>query len=689
MKKTIRFAWSPIALAVAGALSQVAMAEDDLAEFTRPDSEFSVGMGRTNRDAPFFGQYSGLDQKGPQLTIGADWVERDDATGTWLEFHGRNTDIDNRDIQFLTQRQGAWRFSTEWTRMTVNNPFRVNTANTGIGTTEVVVPAAAIAPGTGNTIRLGTARETVSIGYNRSITKALEASLRVRNQEKTGTRFWASQGNNFVPEPVDFNMQELEGVMDYTTEAFQLSGGYLGSWFRNANKKVTITNGGVDEMALPPDNVAHQLFLSGGAAIAPRTRGTFKVSYTKGLQDDPFMAVTNAAGVVTNRTDLGGEVDTTLVQLGVASRPINDLSLRAAFRYEDRKDKTPVTTYIDDVVAPIAANTHDLNIPFSRTFTNYKLDGDFRLPMRLTAFAGIEFDQRERSYPPSVTFAQAPSGESARQVSFQPDTDETTVKLGLRRSLSETLNGSVSVLTSKREGDGYLPADDSANADVIDPIHWADRDRTKVRLALDWMPAEAVSLQLVAEDSSDEYDGRELGPRSGDASFLSLDASYAISDEWRLTGWVSHEEIEIDQSNCEGTCAALTWNVRTTNSTDAMGLGIEGQPTDSVKVGANLQYSHEKAEYRFAAITGALPGVVPPDYYYKTTSLKLFAEREHVKNSSIRVDFIYSRVKTDDWTWNGSGAGNQWVFNDDGSTVVHNPDEKVSFVGVSYRHRWQ
>lgn len=687
MNTKFRFVLSPVALAVAGAITQVAIADDELAEFTKPDSQFSIGLGRTNREAPSFGQYTGLDQAGPHLSVSADAVSRNDETGTWMEFHGDTTGTrDQSNFSVLAQRQGAWKFTGEWDTLNVVNPFRINTSNLGLGTTSIVVPVAAIAPGTGTESRLGTTRETLSAAYSRVISTGLEASLRVRNQEKTGARLWATGttgagGNDLLAEPIDFTIQELEGVVDYSSAAVQLSGGYMGSWFNNANKKLTITNAATDEVALPPDNVAHQFFVSGGATLAPRTRGTFKVSYTQGIQEDTFMTVTNAAGVNTARTDLGGKVNTTLVQLGVSSRPISDLSLRAGFRYEDRDDKTPVDSYRTDT-------THDLNIPLSRTFTNYKVDADYRLPMRLTAFAGLELDQRERSYPPS-NLAAGSTTNSARQVSFQPNTDETTLKLGLRRSLSDTINGSISVLAAKREGDGYLVADDSANADVIDPIHWADRDRTKVRLTLDWMPAEALSLQFLAENSSDKYDGRELGPRSGDANFVSVDATYAINDEWRLSGWVSHEAVEVDQSNCEGTCAALTWNVQTTNSTDALGLGVEGQPIDSVKVGANLQYSHEKAEYRFTAITGTLPGVVPPDYYYKTTRLNLFAEREHAKNSTIRLDVIYSRVKTDDWTWNGAGAGNQWVFNDDGSTVVHNPDEKVSFVGLSYRHRWQ
>ena len=39
MKTNIRFAWSPIALAVAGAFAQIAYAADELAEFTRPALE--------------------------------------------------------------------------------------------------------------------------------------------------------------------------------------------------------------------------------------------------------------------------------------------------------------------------------------------------------------------------------------------------------------------------------------------------------------------------------------------------------------------------------------------------------------------------------------------------------------------------------------------------------------------------
>ena len=104
MKTNIRFAWSPIALAVAGAFAQIAYAADELAEFTRPDSEVSIGVSRTHRDAPFFGQFTGLDEQGAQVSVSADLVERDDAEGTWREFHARNTEVDKGNVRFLFQR---------------------------------------------------------------------------------------------------------------------------------------------------------------------------------------------------------------------------------------------------------------------------------------------------------------------------------------------------------------------------------------------------------------------------------------------------------------------------------------------------------------------------------------------------------------------------------------------------------
>ena len=60
---------------------------------------------------------------------------------------------------------------------------------------------------------------------------------------------------------------------------------------------------------------------------------------------------------------------------------------------------------------------------------------------------------------------------------------------------------------------------------------------------------------------------------------------------------------------------------------------------------------------------------------------RVWITRSCRKNSGLRVDYIYDRFKTDDWTWT------TWTYTD-GTTLSQNPDQKVNFAGVSYYHRF-
>jgi len=52
------------------------------------------------------------------------------------------------------------------------------------------------------------------------------------------------------------------------------------------------------------------------------------------------------------------------------------------------------------------------------------------------------------------------------------------------------------------------------------------------------------------------------------------------------------------------------------------------------------------------------------------------------KNTGVRLDYIFDRFKTDDWTWP------TWTFAD-GTTLTQNPSQKINFLGVSYYYKFQ
>lgn len=369
-----------------------------------------------------------------------------------------------------------------------------------------------------------------------------------------------------------------------------------GSFFKNENPFLQVRGGGAgfnsgvnstgvgvafDNIALPPDNQAHQLHLAGGYQFTRNTRLNFKVARSVALQNDDFIAVrfygTNNNGVNANtsgRTSLGGRVDTTLATISLTSRPISNLSLLANVRYEDRNDKTSVARYITNVggtgLAPTYSNlgatstTDGYNEPRSLTNWSGKLEASYALPDGYRVTGGFEHDNKERSM----------SG--VRVVGYRKQVDENTYRLEVKRAMAERLSGSLAYLYSERSGSDYNnlvtlngvttyptysgtltcgQAIPSAQLQVtrcglLQPIYMADRDRQKVRLLADWSPLDQLSAQFMVEAADDNYgNGRgspNIGTRRGDARLYSLDVSYQATDNWKFNTWLSRMDSVLD-----------------------------------------------------------------------------------------------------------------------------------------------
>ena len=93
------------------------------------------------------------------------------------------------------------------------------------------------------------------------------------------------------------------------------------------------------------------------------------------------------------------------------------------------------------------------------------------------------------------------------------------------------------------------------------------------------------------------------------------------------------------------------------------------------------QYSSISDEFNQQAITGAAI-TSPPDITTRLISLKLFTKYALQKNAGIRVDYVYDRFRTNDWTWT------TWTYTD-GTRVTQDPTQSVHFIGTSFYYHWQ
>lgn len=650
--------------------------DDDLAQLTKPESSVEMGIGHVSSDNQRFGQYNGSKNDGVYGLLDLNLVRRDDASGTWLKLTGRNLGLDNRELRFEHNRQGNWGYFVEYGLTPRHNPFDVSTRLVGAGAAAQTINGVA----TPYNLEMKTQRDALSLGLEKIFVGGFSVQVRFKNEEKDGARMYGqgtSGAINFLTDPINQTTRQLDVVLSYTGERLQLSGGYYGTTFENRNSLINVTGGiaGQTPMALPPDNQSHQLYLAGGYNFTATTRGTFKVAYTHQTQNETFIVLPTLSG----RTDLGGVIDTKLFQAGITARPLPKLSLLANLRYEDRPDKTPVVLYNTP-----AGTQNGNNEPRSMRWLTGKAEASYSLPMGFRLTGGFDYDQKNRNFSP------------VRVVSAREETEEKSWRAELRRSMSDTVTGALSYVHSDRDGSPFLTTFTNTGtfgANLIAPLHLADRRRDKIRLSVNWEPNDQLSLQFFADKAADKYESRTvlgMGPSKGTSNNYAVDAAYRFSSALQATAWYSRNETRDAHATCRTltvvaatgamTCpASQAANLR--NTGDAFGLGVRGKPMERLEIGADISYSDIKDEYRQRALTGAAVTSLP-DVSTKLTSLNAYATYAIRKNAGIRLNYIYDQVKTDDWTWTN------FTYSD-GTRVFQNPNQKVHFIGISYFYRWR
>lgn len=664
-----------------------------LADSTTGD--ISVGVGHWSDDRPQRGAFDGMRDSGAYLLLDGSFLKRDDVTGTWLGLRGRNLGLDNREIKGEWLRQGNIGLSLEYSRIPRDQPYIYNTGVQGIGTTRLLVPTPSIVPGTGANWELGTHRDRITAKFLKNLAPGLNFNASFRNEDKKGTRPWGRGGApEFAVEPIDSTIRIFEGVLNYSRGALQISGGYYGTSYDNSNSLVvtsltTLAPATTYNLTLPLDNQSHELFLNGGYNFTPTTRGTFKASYSRATQNEflptaaPGLVWPNAAQApnALAPTNLDGRLDTTLLELGLTSRPLPQLSVAANLRYRDFADKTPVRGIVFN-----ALNTPTVfNTPFSYTNKTGKLEGTYRLPQGLSVTGGVDYYEQDRQVPLVGTL----------WVPFRAKLDETTYRVQLRKSMSETINGSVGYLHSERDGSAFRNPNNPAEPeqDHINPLNIADRKRDKLRAMVDWSPVDRLGLQFVFEEARDDYEGpNTYGLQKGKGRLYSIDASYSFNSTWQAHAWYTRDENKAHEITQFDATTTKFNNLKETG--DSFGLGVKGQLSGRMKVGGDLEYFRSINEYKQAITGGTLPAtlVPPPDIRNRLVRLKLFADYAVQKHADVRLTFIHERWNTDDWSWLMFPASGPtpWAYGTttDGTTVITDPKQNSTFVGVRYTYRF-
>ncbi|MEO8008144.1 MAG: MtrB/PioB family decaheme-associated outer membrane protein, partial [Betaproteobacteria bacterium] len=733
--------------------AETTLAEEqaDIAKLTKPESWVSIGLRgyAGDRPRPLFGEYNGMRDDDLYGLLDFDITKLDEESGTWTNFRGSNVALSDRELRFLQEKQGNWKYFIEYSELERIYPRTINTGLAGAGTTTPTVNVLA-APGTGSDVDLKTKRKSVTLAADKWFTPVLQFEFSFKNEDKDGSRLFGRGFNCpsgaapsptcdatvvnqwallLLPEPINSNIKQFEGKLNFAGEKLALTAGYYGSFYTNDNGTLTPTingtlmnplgaptatpNAGLYSilqlpMALPPDNQAHQMYVSGTYGFTPTTRATFKLGYTRATQNDDFAGkgLTNAPLGVTN---YDGRVDTTLAQLGLTTRPMPKLSLNANMRYEDREDKSPLQLY------NVEGTNRFVNGTYSLKKAAAKLEGTYQLPSNFRGTLGVDYEYVNRgqySSPECINVDPVNCvGDSVAGITaLRAQTRETSYRAELRRSM-ENITGAIGYVHSRRNGSDWLkpnalPA--TGTTTVTDntafqtttgvnagrflgtfPSIFMDRVRDKLKASADWSVTEQISLQFVVETGKDDYSApTEKGLQDSKMNLYSIDASWMLSEAWKLRGYWSLGDQTINVAHSTGYIAELR------DQNEAMGLGIVGKVTSRLRVGADLSYLVDRNRYgqtldqnasavnvAFLAQSGGLPDVV-----FRQATLKLFGSYAVQKNADIRIDLLHQRTTLNEWTWGYNGV--PFAYSDN-TTVSLDAHQNVSFVGVAFIYKWQ
>lgn len=710
-----------LAAAMLLALAAPAMAADDsVLNLTLPDSSFSFGLGYLDGEREQFGIYDDLNGNQFVLLFDADINTRDDDTGTWFSLNARNAGVGNRAVDVGYEQQGNWGLNLDYSRIPYKVPYTINSGISGLGTESQTVPGPGYVPGSGSRIHLSTERDRSGIEFYKYFSRELKVHVGFKNEDKQGDRHWGRGGQpEFAAEPIDSTNQTFDATMDYFGKNLQFTGGYTGNWYQNNNSLVTTTNpSNTYNLSLPLDSEAHQFFLNGGFSLTPTTRATFRLSYTKaevdehlptadipGLAWDGITLEVPSPGYPAAPTELDAGLDTTVYFLGLTSRPTSNLSLVAKIRYYEVDETTDpdliVCRRCDDDNPDNNSLVH--STPLDYETVSGTLEGTYRLPRGYSVIAGYDVKNQDRTVPFGSDLDDDELDDE-RYVPFRGDLDETTFRLQLRKSMSATVNGALSLARSERDGSSFSEAVHSEPGEgvepvAINPINISDRDRDKLRVTLDWAPTYALSLQFNYQVARDDYSGHALGLKDGDADVLSVDLTYVASEDWQLTAWFSRDTTEAKQQNhrfASGSYAEAEMYDRLRDVGISAGLSVDRIVNERLKMGVDLEWTRTESEYdQYLETSG--PGTLYqddttgplPDIQSTVAKAALFAEYAIADNTGVRVDLVHEYWKTNDWTWQTStGAPFVYGSSNDGTQVLLDPHQSSSFVGIRYYYKF-
>jgi MtrB/PioB family decaheme-associated outer membrane protein len=533
-------------------------------------------------------------------------------------------------------------------------------------------------------------QDTAKTEFRYTPTRGWDLRLGYSFRQKNGTRpFGANTGTNNassfniveIPEPIDHKTHDVSASAEYGSDWGSIGLRYTGSIFQDDLASVawdnpfrTTDSGGPlaannlgparGRHALAPDNLAHNVALSGAANLPFRSRLIGTLSYGWWRQDEAFLPMTTnscflgspapscTAGAPTASPlparSLDGKVDTLLGNLTLNTRLHRDVSLTARYRFYMLDNKTPELTFLDYVQADrtlVTTDRRSLALQYNRH--NAGLDLGWRPVRKISLKAGYGWERYDRD---------------RRDANV---TDEHSGKLSADVTPIEWLLLRASYLFSARRFDKYnhehfvgepgFPAGEPPGTLPMHPalrkFDLADRDRNRVEMLGQVTPLDLLTFTATFGLGNDDFKRVRFGITGDDNWNIGADIVYVPIPRVSLFTNYNHEEFDSKMHSVQRPPFEdpnRLWDSKMRDIIDTVGAG-----TDLELIPKLLDL---RLSYGFSTATGKVKtrplgtgvGLLTPAVNFPDTKTRLHELNARLsyhlsQNVTARLNYIFER----------------------------------------------
>jgi len=672
--------------------SQVVDTSDWVCEFCPFESgyraDFEAGTALVDDDSARFGSASGYDEDGAYLDFsGEGSLVRESFRSSW---RAEDLGLDSRALEFEGGEPGRYDFRVAYRELpqhlfdTTQTIFRESAADTlslpsGWDSAHVTSGFSAL---TENLAArdIESERETLEIGGRYLASSRYRVSAEFRRQKREGVDI--TNGSYFtqssqLPRPFDYETDEFDVNLNYLGSNFQFELGYYASLFDNNNAALNWDNPfisavGAESAALaqPPENTFHQVSLSGSYRFsAYDTVLSFTGASGRIEQDDAFLPYTSNTQLTVGslpRAQLDAEVDTTNIGLKLTSRPHNKLRVSAAYRFDERDNKTPIESWTRVITDTFNSGEVETNVPYSFEKTQLKLSAEYALRPAIRLSAGYDRTERDRDF---------------QEVASQT---ERTGWTKLRWRPNALLSIDVKGGTSQRDIDRYNET--LATALGQNPLlrkynlAYRFREFAELRVSAS-LPVLPISVSGTVHYANDDYSQTLIGITEDDDVTISADMNWALSDNTSLYVFSSYEDIEAKQTGSEQ-FATPDWRATNKDSFYTVGTGARIS-----EIGENfdlsIDYIHSDGTSEITTFSVGGSSSPFPDLESKLDSIRLSLTWRRTERQELVFRLQHEAFESDDWALQGVGPATIPTV----LTLGAKPyDYDVTLIGASFRY---